>query len=224
VASANWHVLARWVASWIECPSLLLDIGSTTTDLIPLSPHCVETQSISDFDRLVRNELVYLGIQRTPVCAIVDSLPHRGLSVPIIREKFATTDDCCLLLGWTPEDPLDRETCDSMPRTRLAASNRMARLIGLDQRSVLLDDAVAMASHAMNAATQIIHNATEFHQRHGQSQWIVSGHGNRLLSVPFGVRQVDLNVRLGNDVSRVAPAFAICKWMQQTQHSTISQS
>jgi len=211
VASANWHALSYWATTWITELSLLIDIGSTTADLIPISPGHVATPSRTDHDRLRRNELVYLGIGRTPVCSLVDTLPFNGAEIPVMRELFATTDDCALLLGWTAEAIDDVDTSDGRPRTRSAAANRLARMIGLDHLHVSLGDAVVMASGVMNHAAELISAATERQAFHGASQWIVSGHARQLIKSPANVTVIDLASRLGGDVSRVAPAFAICE-------------
>jgi len=211
VASANWHALAYWTTTWITEPSLLIDIGSTTADIIPISPGRVATPSRTDHDRLCRRELVYLGIRRTPVCSLVDTLPFNGAEVPVMRERFATTDDCALLLGWSPEAMDDVDTSDACPRTRPAAANRLARMIGLDHLNVSLDEAVVMASRVMQRATELVSVATSSQAFHNASQWVVSGHARQLIESPTNVTVIDLASRLGSNVSRVAPAFAICE-------------
>jgi (4-(4-[2-(gamma-L-glutamylamino)ethyl]phenoxymethyl)furan-2-yl)methanamine synthase len=213
VASANWHALAFWVASWIDRPSLLLDIGGTTSDIIPLLPGRVATESQTDFDRLIRGELVYLGTSRTPVCSLVTSLPFRGVQVPVMREVFANTDDCALILGWINEQVSDHETCDRLPRTKNHAAARIARMIGLDGSDLCLDEAELMAKSVMAASTELLHHAARRHEPYYHSQWIVSGHANYLLRKHQEVSIVDLADRLEPAISRVGPAYAICHLM-----------
>lgn len=211
VASANWHALALWASTWVTEPSLLIDIGSTTADIIPISKGSVATPSRTDHDRLRRNELVYLGIRRTPVCSLVDSLPLSGLEVPVMREIFATTDDCALLLGWTAEVSDDVDSCDSRPRTCDNAANRLARMVGLDRTHVTLEQAIAMASRVMQRAAALVSDSVKTHASHGATQWIISGHASPMINTLPNVTVVDLAVRLGPDISRVAPAYAICE-------------
>jgi probable H4MPT-linked C1 transfer pathway protein len=214
VASANWHALATWVASWVERPALLVDIGSTTTDLIPVSPGHVDTSSHSDFDRLRRGELVYLGVNRTPICAIVDELPFDETMVPIVREHFASTDDCALLLGWVPEDPRDIDTCDGRAREIRFATNRIARMIGLGHHEVSIDQAKLMAGHVMDRASSLVAHAAARHRQHADSQWIICGHAERLVPVPPGADVIYLGSRLGPRLARVGPAYALNRLMQ----------
>lgn len=105
IASANWHALANWAAGQVDSPALLIDVGGTTTDIIAIEPRRVVTTSRSDFDRLASGELVYLGGGRTPVCSLVDRLPFQGQQVPVMREVFATTDDCAICWAWSQKIP-----------------------------------------------------------------------------------------------------------------------
>ena len=212
-ASANWHALAHWLAGQIDSPALLIDVGSTTTDIIPIRPGMVATESRTDFDRLLAGELVYLGGGRTPVCSLIDTAPYRGHRVPVMREVFATTDDCALVLGWTAEDPADRMTSDSMPRTEAAAVNRLARMIGLDHRGLDVDDARGIAREVMDAAAVKISDSIGRQSAEFLSHRILSGHTADYFlppadSVPSAIRIDRLADLVGDGLSRVSPAFA----------------
>ncbi|HBJ35214.1 MAG TPA: tetrahydromethanopterin-linked C1 transfer pathway [Planctomycetaceae bacterium] len=222
VASANWHALANWVAQEIDSPALLIDIGSTTTDIIPISPAIVSTPSQTDFDRLVASELVYIGGGRTPVCALVSQLPFRGKNVPVMREVFATTDDCALVLGWCNESPEDRMTSDGGPRTIAAAINRLARMIGLDHRGITLNDAHAIASSVVDSASAIITAAIASQPLSHRNRWILSGHTaeyflSASLARSSSIRIERLADRLGPELSRVGPALACAKLLVKSR-------
>ena len=79
-SAANWLALAEVAASLIPTSSgLLIDVGSTTTDLIPLADGRARPRGRSDTERLGTGELVYAGIRRTSACcALTTELPHRG--------------------------------------------------------------------------------------------------------------------------------------------------
>jgi len=222
VASANWHALSLWAAQEIESPALLIDVGSTTTDIIPILPATVATTSQTDFDRLSAGELVYIGGGRTPVCALVSQLPFRGKSVPVMREVFATTDDCALVLGWSDEAADDRMTSDGGPRTVAAAVNRLARMIGLDHRGVTLDDARSIASSVVEAASAMIMAAIDRQPPLHHNRWILSGHTaeyflSASLARSSSIRFERLADRLGPDLSRVGPALACAKLVTQSR-------
>lgn len=214
VAASNWHALASLVGPWCQPAGLLIDIGSTTCDLIPLKPDGPNTVSRTDFDRLKTGELIYLGIGRTPICSIVDALPIHGQFIPIMNEVFATMDDCALLLSFTTPSEEDCSTCDGRPRTPKFAANRFARMVGLDHRNVSLDDATNMADYVLNQWRARIQVATEILSPQ-DGTWILSGHGARLLEIPSDRKCVDLSAILGDQLSRAAPAFAVALLAQK---------
>lgn len=210
VAASNWHALATWAARICDGEGLLIDIGSTTTDLIPFASGRVVTSSRTDHDRLGRGELLYVGIGRTPVCALVDMLPYRGTLSPVMNELFATTDDCALLTGLSDPDEADTDTCDRQPRTVLAATNRMARMIGLDHRTVTCEDAAIMAAVVIERMRARVMVSAQVLSAPAAT-WVLSGHGSRLLSVPPDRRSLDVAAMLTDRLSRVGPAYAVAQ-------------
>ena len=78
---------------------LLVDIGSTTTDLIAFHGGVVPTTSRSDAQRLASGELVYQGVVRTPLCALARRIGWRGEQLNVMNEFFATTADVYRLTG-----------------------------------------------------------------------------------------------------------------------------
>ncbi|HLJ96872.1 MAG TPA: hydantoinase/oxoprolinase family protein [Gemmataceae bacterium] len=126
VAAANWLALATLAGRWVpEGPALVLDIGSTTTDLVPLFDGQPIPRGRVDPERLRHRELVYTGVRRTPVCAL---LGPSGAA-----EFFATSLDVYLILGDMPENHSDCDTADGRPATRAAALARMARMVCADR-------------------------------------------------------------------------------------------
>lgn len=144
IAAANWHALASWVAAhrdMQDVPSLLVDIGTTTTDLIPLLNRRPVTIGLTDVERLISGELSYSGVRRTPLCAVAERVPFRLGYCPLAAELFATTLDIYLLLGDLPEAPHDYETANGKSATITAAHDRIARQLCGDRDEVTLDEA-----------------------------------------------------------------------------------
>lgn len=54
---------------------ILVDIGSTTTDIIPIRNGSEAARGKYDIERLNTGELVYTGMLRTNVATIVDRVP-----------------------------------------------------------------------------------------------------------------------------------------------------
>lgn len=145
-AAANWLALATFAARLGPPePGLLIDIGSTTTDLIPIHKNLPVPRGRTDTDRLAAGELLYAGVRRTPVCALISELPFRGQATGVAAELFATTLDVYITLGMIAEDTLDTLTADGRPATRAASRDRLARMIGADRSLAADEDTYAMA-------------------------------------------------------------------------------
>ncbi|MFQ3593450.1 MAG: hydantoinase/oxoprolinase family protein, partial [Gemmataceae bacterium] len=119
-ASANWLALATFAGRFAPSGwSLLVDIGTTTTDLIVLRDGRPQPIGRTDRSRLESGELLYRGWRRTPLMA---------LDAVGAAELFATMHDVCLVLGLVEEAPEDRNTADGQPATRPHALRRLARM------------------------------------------------------------------------------------------------
>lgn len=146
VAAANWHALAAWTARMTpQGAGLLIDLGSTTTDLIPLVDGLPEPVGRTDLERLLSGELLYLGVRRTPLCAVVAEVPFRTVVCPLAAEVFATTLDVWLLTGDIPEAPADCSTANGRPATRSGAHDRLTRMLCCDRDEVPLPEAERLA-------------------------------------------------------------------------------
>ncbi len=209
IAAANWHATASFVARQIAPSCTLIDIGSTTTDIIPITDGKVATTAKTDFDRLQSAQLVYIGCRRTPVCALVDQLTFRGQSIGVMNELFATIDDARLVLGLQQPRPDDTDSADGKPRSVAMAANRLARMIGLDRRDISIDDAQELANQVIKPARQRIADALTVNHQPG-TQLVVGGHGGDLLAFD-AAEVVSLPDQLGVEVSRCAPSFAIAR-------------
>jgi len=146
IASANWLATARHTA--LVCDGhvgLLVDIGSTTTDVIAFGHGSVRATSRSDFERLQTGELVYQGVVRTPLCALARQVRWRGVPLNVMNEFFATTADVYRLTGEL--DPMHDQhpSADNAPKDMAHTQARLARMIGLDGRDGSADDWLAFA-------------------------------------------------------------------------------
>jgi len=162
VAAANWHALATWAGRLApHGRALLIDIGSTTTDVIPMKEGRPIARGLTDLDRLLHHELVYSGMRRTPLCALAGAVPVRGHLCPLAAEFFATTLDIYLLLGLIPEDPADLQTADGRPATIACAHGRIARMVCCDRDEIDLDEARSIASYLAQAQQKPLASAIE---------------------------------------------------------------
>ncbi len=131
VASTNWHASATWLARYVP-DALLVDIGSTTTDFIPVVSGKVALQGISDAERMREDTLLYTGVVRTPVMALAGKLPFEGGEVNVAAEYFATTADVYRLLGELDARYDMADTADGKGKTLPESAQRLARMVGHD--------------------------------------------------------------------------------------------
>ncbi|MFI5013494.1 MAG: hydantoinase/oxoprolinase family protein [Hyphomicrobiales bacterium] len=131
IASANWHACAQWAVHSVR-NGLFVDMGSTTTDLIPLREGRVATCGYSDAERLVAGELVYTGMVRTSLMAVTSQLPFRGRPTPLMNEHFASIADVHRILGELPAGADQQATADGREKTIAASRARLARMVGAD--------------------------------------------------------------------------------------------
>jgi hypothetical protein len=219
VAASNWHALATFVGSAYvpSGPAILLDIGSTTTDVIPILDGVPCPTGKTDYDRMPMGELIYTGVRRTPVCAFMG---FGGAA-----ELFATTLDAYLLTGAVAEDPTDSDTADGRPATRKHAHARMSRMVGGDPELISEEVTRTLAEgiadqqrmHIRSSADKIrrILNAKLRRMFNDPAACIISGSGEFLarrvcdLDPSSLTPVVSLTERLGPERSTAATAYAV---------------
>jgi (4-(4-[2-(gamma-L-glutamylamino)ethyl]phenoxymethyl)furan-2-yl)methanamine synthase len=178
VAASNWTAAASLVASRIA-DAILVDVGTTTTDVIPISGGRVVAIGRTDPERLLSGELLYLGAVRTPVEAIVHRVPlHDGLA-GVSAESFALAGDIHVWRGDLTPEGYTTPTPDTRPQSREFAGERIARIVCADRE--LLDDSdidriAAFVADAMVA--RIAASITRVRERHPHLETaVIAGHG-----------------------------------------------
>lgn len=133
IASANYLAAGQWAARhWKE--GLFLDIGSTTSDLIPCKEGAPSLRGKNDQERLTYGELVYSGVTRTPLMALAQQAPLEGNWVRLTAEYFATTADIYRLLGCLSADADLEPGADHRGKDLEDCARRLARMVGTDSK------------------------------------------------------------------------------------------
>ena len=213
VAAANWAATARAVA--VHHPdSLLVDVGTTTTDIIPIVGGVVAAQGRTDPERLTSGELVYTGALRTPAEAIASHVPlGRGVA-GVSAEGFALAGDVHLWRGDLAPIDYTTPTPDGRPATREFAGERLARVVCAD-RELLDDDAVSKIADALSGAqvARIAAAMRRVRARHSALRTaVVTGLGAFLgeaAARAAGLQVVPLAARFGQAAARCAPAASV---------------
>jgi len=220
-AAANWHAMGRLAAAHATADrAFAIDVGSTTTDIIPLAGGRPVPHARDDVGRMSSGELVYTGVERTPIAAIVRSLPWPGAGTgrrPVASERYAESRDVWLLLGGIPEEPHDHQTADGRPATRSAAAARLARMLLADPADFSLADAEAAAAWCARAQARNVARALD--RVSAAVGWtpecvVLAGHGTCLAELAlerlsWHAETVSLSARLGSGPSRAACAHAV---------------
>jgi len=135
VASANWVATSLWIAKRFET-GILVDMGSTTTDIIPVKDGKILAKGKSDIERLQNHELIYSGVLRTNVATIVDEIPVNGIPTPVSSERFAIAADVYRILSDIPEEGYAYETPDGKGRKIEDCMSRIARVVCSDMNEL----------------------------------------------------------------------------------------
>ncbi len=212
VAAANWAATARVVGRWCaDC--LLLDTGSTTTDVIPIVGGEPVAAGRTDPERLREGELVYTGALRTPAEAIAATVPLDGRPTGVSTEGFALAADVHVWRGQLDPTDYATPTPDGRPCTREFAGERLARVVCADREMLDASAISAIADALWDAQVTRIGDAVErVRARHpGLSRAVVAGLGDFLGAE--AARRAGLPVTHFADVlgpaARHAPAAAV---------------
>jgi probable H4MPT-linked C1 transfer pathway protein len=160
VASVNWLASAELVATQAR-DALFVDIGSTTTDLVPVEASQICVRGHDDAGRLLAGELVYSGVVRTPLLALASEAPFLGEWVPLMAELFATTADVHRLSGRLSEDADQHPAADGGQKTHAGSARRLARMIGRDAESVPMAAWYRLAAWLARAQSRQLEDACE---------------------------------------------------------------
>jgi (4-(4-[2-(gamma-L-glutamylamino)ethyl]phenoxymethyl)furan-2-yl)methanamine synthase len=220
VAASNWSATASLVATLVT-DAVLIDVGTTTTDIIPITGGRVAAIGRTDPDRLLSGELLYLGAVRTPVEAIVHRVPlHDGLA-GVSAESFALAGDVHVWRGDLAPEGYTAPTPDKRPPTREFAGERIARVVCADRE--LLDESDIDRIAAFVADTTIARIAASIarvRERHPHLETaIIAGHGAFLAR--SAARRAGLRIAHDDVLATGAPraagaetAFAVARLLE----------
>jgi probable H4MPT-linked C1 transfer pathway protein len=131
VASMNWLATLRVTAAQ-GGSGWLLDMGTTTTDVLAWHEGAPAVRAWQDGDRLASGELVYTGVCRTPLMAVARRVPYRDGWRGVAAEYFANMADVYRITGELPEGADNFPTADGRPGDRFHSLARLARMVGED--------------------------------------------------------------------------------------------
>lgn len=158
VASANWHATAALTGRLVGS-ALLVDMGSTTTDVVPVIDGLVRAAGRTDAERLALGELVYTGAVRTALMAVASKAPVGGRMQGVMAEYFATMADVNRLLGKLSTDADQHPSADGRGKSLAESRLRLSRMVGRDVDELDEDAWQATAVWFAEAQLRRVHDA-----------------------------------------------------------------
>src|SRR4029079_13618391 len=114
-----------------------------------------------DAGRLAARELVYVGVVRTPLCALVQCVRFRGRASNVMNELFATSADVFRLTGELAPAHDQAATADGAAKELCSTRRRLARMIGCDARDATDDEWLALARGGRSSFLALVRETVE---------------------------------------------------------------
>ncbi|MBO8178862.1 MAG: H4MPT-linked C1 transfer pathway protein [Archaeoglobus sp.] len=211
-AASNWVASCRFLLEEGYRNFLFIDMGSTTTDIIPVTSKI--NAGKTDFERLKRRELVYFGILRTPVFYVLKEFN----SVPLCPEFFAITADVFILTGDIQERDYTCNTPDGKGKSGEECMRRLARTVCSDLDELGESNVKELALEAkwsmIDTVSEIIKAKSA---EYGLNKVFACGIGEFLIKEACEEAEIDCQLisELYGEYSKLFPAYAMLKLVEK---------
>ena len=226
-ASTNWLAAAMLVAARYT-DAIFVDIGSTTTDVIPLVNGELKAKK-TDLERLKSGELIYSGILRTNIAALLKKveLGEHGEECSVSSELFAITADAYLVLGYLTEDEYSCESPNSYAfagrekaeKSRLSALRRLSRVVCSDLDELGEDGAIRIAEQVKSEQIKELRVSLErMKEEYRLNVMVVAGIGDflvREVADSLDMRIISLASIYGKKIAATFPAYAVARLLEK---------
>jgi probable H4MPT-linked C1 transfer pathway protein len=193
-------------------------MGSTTCDVIPIK-NGQHRASVTDFERLKRGELIYSGILRTNIAALIKRLNLDGGCCRVSSELYAITADAHMILGTITERDYTCDTPDGRSRDIDSAYDRIARVVLCDIEELGKGRAYEIAAQVAMAQIDELSDVIFAHSQHHNLKTIVAaGVGESIVknaAERTGLKVKSLSDMYGAKIAGVFPAFAVANLLQR---------
>ncbi|MBI5178792.1 MAG: hypothetical protein HZA04_05990 [Nitrospinae bacterium] len=205
VASANWVAVPLVLARHAD-EFLLVDIGSTTTDLTPVRGGEIANNGFTDLERMKSGELIYSGFLRTSIPAVAHGVKVRGAWMPLAAEYFCQMGDVHLALGNIGPKQYNAPTPDGGPKTVAAAKRRIARCLLADEGELQSKELESIAEEIARTQEKQILSASRLFKL----PVISIGKGAFMLEKAFSRGLLESHPLMQNpDMRRLDPSLAL---------------
>ena len=219
VAAANWIATVP-LAAKINPNCILIDTGSTTTDIIPIKNGRECADGRSDLERLKTGELVYSGTLRTNVAALVDKVPLDGIMLRVASELFAVAADVQIILGNITIEEYSCDTMDGSGKSIEDCMRRISRVVCGDMEVLKPNEITEIAEYIYSIqVTKISEALLEVSKRNNISNVVTTGLGMELLGAKAcetaGLNCIGMDKILKKEDCIVAPAVGTAILMEE---------
>ena len=219
VAAANWCATGWLVAQHLK-DCVIVDVGSTSTSIIPVLNWKVVALGKTDLEKLLCGELVYTGSLRTNVAAIVQKIPIRGGIAGVSSELFALSADVHLVLGNINEKEYTSETADGRKKSIYEALARLSRVVCADTEILSEEEIMRMAKYIHKAQVlQVAKRLSRVYKRVDSKNQknvpiVVTGLGRNFIArkaaEKIGANRImDLGSLIQEEAVYASPAFGV---------------
>lgn len=213
LAAANWLASADMLRERYP-NALLVDMGSTTTDIIPLN-RFEDLKGLTDLNRLQKGYLLYTGLLRTTVPAVIGSVIIDQINTPVSSEHFATTADAHLVAGNITEEDYTTPTADGRGTGIEPSMRRLSRVVCSDLEEIgekgAREIATAVAGQQMRSIRSTIESVAK---RDGTEEILAGGIGAELIVRELGGRKLSIEI---SEYADALPAYAVLEVGSRTQ-------
>ncbi|MFN3384229.1 MAG: hydantoinase/oxoprolinase family protein [Archaeoglobaceae archaeon] len=205
-SASNWVASVSFLLSEGYRDFLFVDIGSTTTDLIPVKEKAPPART--DFERLQNGELIYFGVLRTPVFHVLRSFEKAKLC----PEFFAITADVFRITGDLNEEEYTCETPDGKGKSVEDCMRRIARTVCCDLEELGKESAKKIAMNAKKSMIRVLQREIKRKiEENGLKQVLACGIGEFLVEESYECVRLS---KIYGEFSKLFPAFAMFKLVE----------
>ncbi|ABO35902.1 Hydantoinase/oxoprolinase [Methanococcus maripaludis C5] len=219
VSASNWCGTAKWVSKNIEKNCILVDMGSTTTDIIPIVDGRVVAEK-TDLERLMNQELLYVGTLRTPISHLGNIIMFKGVNTNVSSEYFAITADISVILEKVTPEEYTCDTPDGKGTDKRSSLIRISKVLCSDLNQISESDAENIAKTYYELWTDLIlKNVAAVAEKYGLKKVVITGLGENVLKDALADFEViSVAEKYGKDVSLATPSFAVAELLKSELH------
>ncbi|WP_423793045.1 (4-{4-[2-(gamma-L-glutamylamino)ethyl]phenoxymethyl}furan-2-yl)methanamine synthase [Methanocaldococcus indicus] len=215
VSASNWVASAKFISEFVKESCIFVDMGSTTTDIIPIKDKNILAEK-TDLDRLMNNQLLYVGTLRTPLHFLANKIKFRNRLTNISSEYFSITADISLILGKISIDDYTCDTPDNGKKDLDGCLTRLARVLCADRELICDDELIYLAKTFYNKLINLIKEEVDSNiKRYNIDDIVITGLGEEILKDALkGYNIVSIKEKYNKEVSLALPSFSVANLLK----------